>query len=216
MSPYSSSWSLRATPRRVFFVCLGIMYFSWVKFLFDEYTVYIFDYLFRIIVVVLVFAAGVSLPRPKRVVRSIVFSMLAICLMVTVFEILSSTEFYYTQFVDLFPLINNKELHIVDLSLGLILVAISEELVFRDLFSRAYLTMARSEVGLSLASSLAFGLLHVPQGLAPALIATVAGLVLMALFRVTSSLWPGIVVHFAIDFIVFSELRCMIGIGMCP
>ena len=94
-------------------------------------------------------------------------------------------------------------LYSVDLTLGLALVAVHEELVFRKLGYQALKSILRSEFAIVIVSALIFGLYHWWRG-APGIIgAALYGLVAMPCYRLTGTLWPAILAHFLIDCIAF-------------
>ncbi|WP_303982803.1 CPBP family intramembrane glutamic endopeptidase [Dongia mobilis] len=94
-------------------------------------------------------------------------------------------------------------LYVVDLTLGMALVAVHEELVFRKLGYHALKSVLRSELAIVIVSALIFGLYHWWRG-APGIIgATLYGLVAMPCYRLTGSIWPAIFAHFLVDYIAF-------------
>ena len=93
-------------------------------------------------------------------------------------------------------------LYLVDLTFGIALVAIHEELVFRRL---ARLAFSRLGDGLAMiaATSLLFALYHWWTGPLNVLMVALAGILLMLLYRAVGALWPAMVVHYCVDFYVF-------------
>lgn len=91
-----------------------------------------------------------------------------------------------------------------DLSIGLLLVGILEELVFR---AYAYTVLRRytaSPAAIVAISAVAFGLIHWSQGLVPVLVTAVIGAVFMAFYLRTRSLPALALAHFAVNFIDFA------------
>jgi hypothetical protein len=98
-----------------------------------------------------------------------------------------------------FPAPDSSLLHGLDLTVGIALVALTEELTFRA----PVLLMTRERrvgPGLGLVvSSLAFGAMHWSQGLDTIVSASVVGLVLGLAALGTRSIWPAILAHYIID-----------------
>ena len=93
-------------------------------------------------------------------------------------------------------------LKLVDLSLGLALVSLSEELVSRGLL-RAWLSGRLSPFWFYAVSSSIFGLTHWSNGLtAVANTALIGGLLMYSLVR-TGSLWPALIAHYLVDLAYF-------------
>ena len=94
----------------------------------------------------------------------------------------------------------------IDLTAGLMLVAIIEELVFRGFlaaFLSRYTESAAVIIGIS---ALAFGMIHWSGGMHQVLITGIAGAVFMTLYLRTRSLPPLILSHFTINFIAFADI----------
>lgn len=92
----------------------------------------------------------------------------------------------------------------VDLTLGLLLVALLEEALFRAL---AYAVLSRftaSRAMIVLASGAAFGLIHWSLGLHAVLITGLIGMLFMAAYLLTRSVLPLVLAHFAVNFIDFA------------
>ncbi len=88
-------------------------------------------------------------------------------------------------------------LHMLDLSLGLILVAISEELMFRVLIPVFLLRYIKSKIFIFIFSSFLFGLAHWAHGAGSILAGFVTGMVWLVLVQRTKSVLPSIVSHYA-------------------
>ncbi len=92
----------------------------------------------------------------------------------------------------------------IDLSFGLLLVGVLEELVFRAYaytFIRRYTTNAAAIVAIS---AIAFGLIHWSLGLHSMLITAAIGAVFMAVYIQTRSAPALMLAHFAVNFIDFA------------
>lgn len=94
----------------------------------------------------------------------------------------------------------------IDLTFGLLLVGIVEELVFRGYmlaFLRRYTT---NRLVIVVVSSIAFGLIHWSLGLNAVLITTIIGSVFMTAYLATGSLPAIMLAHFAVNFIDFAGI----------
>ncbi|MCC7410423.1 MAG: CPBP family intramembrane metalloprotease [Gammaproteobacteria bacterium] len=92
----------------------------------------------------------------------------------------------------------------IDLTLGLLLVGVVEELVFRGYMHAVLRRFTDSPAVIVVVSSVAFGLIHWSLGLHAVLVTTVIGAVLMLAYLRTRALPPLMLAHFAIDFIDFA------------
>jgi membrane protease YdiL (CAAX protease family) len=93
-------------------------------------------------------------------------------------------------------------LYAFDLTAGIALTAVHEELVFRRL---ARLAFSRLGDGLAMVAttSLLFGLYHWWTGPWNVLAVALIGMVLMMLYRSVGALWPAIVMHYCVDLYAF-------------
>ena len=82
-----------------------------------------------------------------------------------------------------FPSLPLGLLKVVDLTFGLALVALSEELVYRRLMHDVIESYTTKAFIIYFASSLIFAILHVPQDLERASVAFFAGFVLMHVYK---------------------------------
>ncbi|HWA48770.1 MAG TPA: CPBP family intramembrane glutamic endopeptidase [Dongiaceae bacterium] len=98
-----------------------------------------------------------------------------------------------------FPPRTRGVLHFIDLTFGLALVAIHEEIFFRRV-ARAVLRPLGDGVAMIAISSVIFGLFHWWTGLPNIVLATVTGAFLMLLYRRAGALWPAVLAHYLIDF----------------
>ena len=92
----------------------------------------------------------------------------------------------------------------LDLTFGLMLVGICEELVFRGFLHTFISRYTRNPYAIVLISSLAFGLIHWSLGLQAMLITSIIGAVFMMAYIRTRSLPPLMLAHFIINFIDFA------------
>ena len=93
----------------------------------------------------------------------------------------------------------------LDITAGLALTAIAEELVFRRLFYNVLRPFFTSSVLFVLASAVVFGLIHWSGGVANVVSAAIAGVALMALMLRTGSVVPAIVAHYLVNFVLFYD-----------
>ncbi len=103
-----------------------------------------------------------------------------------------------------FPAIESRAVFWFDLGPGLMLTAVSEELVFRGFGVLALLALGWRPIWAILFSSLLFGLVH--WGLGPAVIvtATLWGLLPALSVVLTRSIFPAIIAHYVTNFVDFS------------
>lgn len=103
-----------------------------------------------------------------------------------------------TEFFNYFE-IENQFWLIFDLTIGLTLVAISEEIMFRGFVIR-FLGIFTSRAALAvLMSAVVFGLVHWTNGADNVVAATLTGLVLGSIYMHSRSLWPCILIHYLIN-----------------
>ncbi|MBL8708648.1 MAG: CPBP family intramembrane metalloprotease [Rhodospirillaceae bacterium] len=95
-------------------------------------------------------------------------------------------------------------LYLFDLTLGLALVALHEELVFRKLARAALARLLRHELAVILASALIFAAYHWWTGIGNMAGAFCFGLAAMVCYRRTGVLWPVVVAHYLTDLLVFA------------
>ena len=103
------------------------------------------------------------------------------------------------------PEIRSASVFWLDMTLGLALTAIAEELVFRRLFFNIVRPYFASPAFFVLVSALLFGLIHWSGGVANVVSATVAGIALMMLMLRTRSVLPAMVVNYLANFVLFYE-----------
>jgi CAAX protease family protein len=91
-----------------------------------------------------------------------------------------------------------------DLVLGLALVAVSEEIIFRQYLSRALKPFLGDGILAVLATSILFGAYHWWVGLGNVLDATVSGALFMLMLRRCGVLWPVCLAHYLMDLVAFA------------
>ena len=102
------------------------------------------------------------------------------------------------------PLITNPLVDQIDLYLGLALVAVVEELIFRGLYFRLLSRYFPSRLVVFTISALAFGLIHWSLGLSAIVHTAVIGAVFMICIWKTGSVLPTIFAHFFVNYVAFS------------
>lgn len=88
----------------------------------------------------------------------------------------------------------------VDMTFGLALVAVSEEMIFRGLALAALRKPADNTFAILVASSLVFALIHWSTGFKNIIDCFVYGLLFMVATMRTKSIVPAAIVHFALDY----------------
>ncbi|MFA7431532.1 MAG: CPBP family intramembrane glutamic endopeptidase [Rhodospirillaceae bacterium] len=165
------------------------------------------DYLSRVVVIGAALAAGVlALPGPRRewswlkvVLAAPVFLALLLALS-GVQQVLPAPWPWLRQ--NLYPYIESIDFWLFDLTVGLALVAVAEEIAFRRVFLGVW--QANGWRWMTLASCGAFGLLHAPQGLYAVVGTAMAGWLLMIAYRTSGTLWVPIALHYVTNLLVFS------------
>ena len=111
------------------------------------------------------------------------------------------------------PIVGNRALLVFDLTIGLALVSISEELAFRLV---AFSVLRRAGLGdksVILLSALAFALVHLTSGVDAALNVFLVGLVLGTVFHVTGRLSICVVLHYFDHALGFARLLDEAGLA---
>lgn len=98
------------------------------------------------------------------------------------------------------PAITSPVWNWIDLTLGLFMVGVCEELVFRGFMHTFIRQVTDNAVAIVVISSLFFGLIHWSLGLQAILITSIIGMVFMIAYLATRSLPAIIMAHFAINF----------------
>ena len=103
-----------------------------------------------------------------------------------------------------FPGLEQRTLFWFDVTAGLALTAVSEEVIFRGLFRSVVERLGGGRAAVVVASSLVFALVHWSNGVGNLVFTFLAGAVLMALYLRTGSLAPPILAHHAVDAALFA------------
>jgi membrane protease YdiL (CAAX protease family) len=102
------------------------------------------------------------------------------------------------------PEIINPVWNWIDLTFGLLMVGVCEELVFRGYLHTFISRYTENSFAIVLLSSAAFGFIHWSLGLHAVIISSAIGAVFMIAYLITRSLPAIILAHFAINFIDFA------------
>jgi len=183
------------------------------------YGVYLSDYATRILVLaVMLFwvqARSVISARPRPMGISI-WPLIAIVMALIVigepvFDRIDNGVDEWTGIGKLFRFssIDGPFLYWLDLSLGLFLVALTEELVFRKAARRWFHDIGAGPIITIIASALIFGLMHWGGGAGQVVAATGAGAVYMALYLKMNHLWPLVLAHWGHNFLAFGPYKLL-------
>ena len=104
------------------------------------------------------------------------------------------------------PVITNPFWNWIDLTLGLLLVGILEELIFRGYMHAFISRYTRSSFAIVVISAVAFGLIHWSLGLHAILITSTIGAVFMIVYLRMPSLPAIMLGHFVVNFIDFAGI----------
>ncbi|MBI4825930.1 MAG: CPBP family intramembrane metalloprotease [Nitrospirae bacterium] len=102
------------------------------------------------------------------------------------------------------PAITSPAWDWIDLTLGLLMVGIFEELIFRGFMHTFISRYTENSFAIVAISSAAFGLIHWSLGLHAVVITSIIGAVFMTAYLTTRSLPAIMLAHFAINFIDFA------------
>lgn len=102
------------------------------------------------------------------------------------------------------PIGPHSPLYMLDMTIGLALVAISEEIIFRGLAFTTLKSRNYSILKIFLISGLAFGFIHWSQGPIAIMATAITGSGLMICMQCTGSIYPTIIAHYVINYLSFS------------
>lgn len=202
--------SLKGNKPLVLLISLLIFHFGWVKWWALDWF-YAIDYFERAAIVALFVAA---FGWPKFVRRLGIQDFAAIILALVGFAIIHYFEVHFSSTGILpqlwspsfYPSINAAWLKYFDISVGLILVAVSEEIVYRKLAFDVLVKRFKAPMAYVL-SSLLFAALHVPLGSIAFVITFLDGFVFMAVYRWRRNLLVPIAAHFLVDLYFFYNIH---------
>lgn len=172
-----------------------------------------FDYLIRIFLI----AIAVSWAASRRILHSIPHqteripsAFTVICVLVISQRLLflfvetPLKEYQFAQAFFEFHRLENNILHWLDLTFGLALVAVSEEIVFRKIALKWLESWLKRPVTIIIISGLFFGASHWGSGFANVSSNFLYGAISMFLFMRSRQLWPQMVAHWLVNFIAFT------------
>ncbi|WP_320172018.1 type II CAAX endopeptidase family protein [Maridesulfovibrio sp.] len=106
------------------------------------------------------------------------------------------------------PIGPDSPLYMLDMTIGLALVAVAEEIIFRGLVFSALKEKGYSTPAVFMTSAAIFGLIHWSQGPVALAATAVTGSGLMLCMWKTGSVYPTIIAHFIINVLSFTGLAC--------
>ncbi|NVJ92513.1 MAG: CPBP family intramembrane metalloprotease [Methylocystaceae bacterium] len=187
-------------------LCISLFLIGWGKFYLSPPWIFMADYGLRILIVwllwdqILVALNQWRMPRFRTWLEAI-----GVCaVLLTVDQWVSSLQTYddFNQLLFIpvsFPLPDQVPLIVFDYTVGLILVALSEEFVFRRGFGEKAEASGWSMIKLYVLSSMIFAFIHIPQGLASFTTALIWGGVLMYFYLKTRTVLFTVLMHLAVD-----------------
>ena len=104
------------------------------------------------------------------------------------------------------PAITNHVWNWIDLTFGLLMVGVFEELIFRGYMHTFISRYTKSSFAIVVISAIAFGLIHWSLGLHDILITSTIGAAFMIAYLRTGSLPAIMLAHFAVNFIDFAGI----------
>lgn len=102
--------------------------------------------------------------------------------------------------------VENTLIKVFDLTAGLLLVSVTEELIFRGYYFSVLRSYTKSPFIIISISSLMFGLIHWSLGLHGIIVAAMWGILPVISMLKTGSVFPAIIAHYVTDFISFSGI----------
>lgn len=208
----------RETPFATFLLMLIVMHAGWIKFAFPE-QIYMIDVFQRIVVILVLWVTVLKSPRvPWRQIievcispRHLAFILISVCGLILletfVSEIVMISRLNQYLNYGRYPEYVGGLARLFDLTVGIFLVAVAEELVYRQLFLSAFKQIKNRVVLLYLGSAIIFAEIHIVQGWDVAIPAFFSGLVLMYAYRKMGTLIVPICIH-----MLFNQYLLLYGI----
>ncbi len=142
---------------------------------------------------------------PAKAPRTILYAGAALALILASYHFLRAwLDAFFPELVAFeYPRIEAYGLQWLDLTFGLALTAIAEELMFRKILWQWIRPRVANAVPAHLIPALLFGLAHWSHGLGSIAAAFVSGLVLMVLYLGTGRIAVAMAVHYAANFLLF-------------
>ena len=192
------------------YILIGLSYISWVKFPIAGDEMYLADYLIRVLMLAIIWQERAVLfvkPNWPSFRFLFVFAIFFLGMFVTHqwlyhFQFTYDLEQYFYN-PERYPLIENSILLIFDMSVGLMMVAVTEEFIFRYKLNEYLKGKNANLLSRYLISSILFALMHAPQGLVSIGETFLWGLIFFGFYQRTKSIHFVIVIHFVTNFLVF-------------
>ena len=208
--------TLRNNKKTALIVLLIISHAGWIKFEILEF-IYPIDYLYRTLMILLCwyvyqfrkndFIGWWQLFRLRNFyLIGLAASLILISSSIVHVIIYTNVPVGIWQW-HYFPKIHDPGLKAFDLTIGLVLVALAEEIIYRKLMLEVLTLFDFQPVSIYLTSSLLFALLHINQSADTTATAFAAGIIFMYSYRASGTLWVPIVVHYLVNLYIF-------GIGL--
>lgn len=179
------------------------------------YGVYLVDYATRVLVLGICLlwpVARHTLVQPSQQAASFYLAFAALVALVVAGRLLTRyVEPAFDGIADWgqffrFGPIENQTLRWFDLTAGLLLVALSEELVFRKFALAALSTLTGKSSSIILFSAIIFALIHWAGGIVKTLMTFLFGVVYMAVYLKIGRLWPLVAAHWIENWLQFSDM----------
>lgn len=185
---------------------LMIFHLGWAKFLLTGLAVYGADYTMRLVVIVVGVKYFLQASDLRKVFskKDVFWGGIAFTACLVIYRLIEGRPWEVTlneYFFDPvhFPDLEQPYFIWFDLTVGLALVAVSEELVYRKAVFQISMERSWSSLKLYIISSLSFGLLHLPQGLTSVLTSTMFGIVFMFFYKRNQSLIFLVLAHYLVN-----------------
>lgn len=181
-------------------LCLAVVHIGWMKFYYPS-VIYWIDYTERVVVIVIF----LMIVGPIRLQRAPEFKYIGAAIVAALAFYLSDILITAGLIRIGAPLDGDKWpplfgwLKLFDVTIGLALTAVSEEIIYRRLFA----TVIERAAILYPVSAVVFASLHANQGIASTANAFVAGLIFMALYRWSGRLFVPVLAHYLANLIFF-------------
>ncbi|WP_421903452.1 CPBP family intramembrane glutamic endopeptidase [Maridesulfovibrio sp.] len=144
----------------------------------------------------------VALPLNKLILWTLGITALGLCLDEPGFALWS--KLLPSLRLGSIPIETDSPLYILDMTIGLALVAISEEITFRGLAFTTLKNRNYSIPKIFTISALIFGMIHWSQGPVAIMATIITGSGLMICMYCTGSIYPTIIAHYVINYLSFS------------
>jgi membrane protease YdiL (CAAX protease family) len=176
-----------------------------------SYNIYLLDYAVRIAVITAVctWPAARVLANERRCPKHAFLSALLAAVLLPLTQLPGEPlDAYIDGLTGLagwfrFPPISDPVAYWFDLSAGLLLVALSEELVFRKLARKWLEDLGVGALGTVVLSALIFGMVHWGGGAGQVIVAGLIGAAYMLVYQRFNRLWPLVIAHWIQNFIAF-------------